>query len=127
MRCAVSDPAGIAAATVRAHMLLAEGHQPLVMTPGDLRTLLARYQRRLQELADAVEPVTPVRGPDSDRAAGVLFSLRAQMQRRLRDLPHGHPSSPYDEDGSPKPPVLRLQDLDLPEPGEDGSSAGTWP
>jgi hypothetical protein len=33
-------------------MLLAEHHQPITMTPGDLRHLLARYQRRLVELVD---------------------------------------------------------------------------
>jgi len=136
----VSDPAGTAAAAVQAHMLLAEGHQPLTMTPGDLRTLLARYQRRLQELADAVEPVTAVEGADADRDPGLLFTLRAHrpgdyyikvgdrtdvsdpearsardMQSRLTDLPHGHPSSPYNEDGTRKPPVLRLHDIGLPD------------
>ena len=34
--------------------LLAERHQPITMTPGDLRALLARYQRRLHELLDAL-------------------------------------------------------------------------
>jgi hypothetical protein len=139
----VSDPAGIAAAAARAHMLLAEGHQPLTMTPGDLRALLARYQRRLQELADAVEPVTSVEGAVADQDEGLLFSLRAHrpgdyyikvcepdgvekpgstrdMRGRLTDLPSGHPSSPYNEDGSRKPPVLRLQDIELAEPEEDG-------
>ncbi len=37
-----------------ARELLAEHHQPLSMTPGDLRALLARYQRRLHELLDAL-------------------------------------------------------------------------
>jgi hypothetical protein len=112
----VSDPAGIAAAAVRAHMLLAEGHQPLTMTPGDLRALLSRYRHRLQELADAVEPVTAVDNPKP----GSTPALRT----RLKDLPHGHPSSPYNEDGSRKPPVLRLQDIDLSEP-EDGPQLPT--
>ena len=39
---------------VRARELLAEHHQPMTMTPGDLRALLARYQRRLHELLDAL-------------------------------------------------------------------------
>lgn len=43
------DPRVIAATE-----LLAEHHQPITMTPGDLRALLARYQRRLHELVDAV-------------------------------------------------------------------------
>lgn len=37
-----------------AHELLAEHHQPAAMSPGDLRALLARYQRRLHGLLDAV-------------------------------------------------------------------------
>jgi hypothetical protein len=109
------------------------------MTPGDLRALLARYQLRLQELADAVEPVTAVQNAEADPDPGVLFSLRAHrpgdyyikvsegssddpqpgsaddMRRRLRDLPHGHPSSPYNEDGSRRPPVVRLRDVTCPE------------
>ena len=107
----MSDPAGIVTAAVRAHMLLAEGHQPLTMTPGDLRTLLARYQRRLQELADAVEPITAADGRDEDRDAGMPGSAD-DLRNRLRDLPPGHPSSPYHEDGSRRPPVFRLRDLE---------------
>ena len=45
----VGDPRVIAAAE-----LLAERHQPITMTPGDMRALLARYQRRLHELLDAL-------------------------------------------------------------------------
>lgn len=187
----MSDPAATAAAAVRAHTLLAEGHRPLTMTPGDLRALLARYQLRLQELADAVEPVTAVQGAEADPDPGVLFSLRAHrpgdyyikvsegsgaasadvcnsmerpvridrpqmpdaendltdpqpgsdelqpgsddpqlgsahdMRSRLRGLPHGHPSSPYNEDGSRRPPVPRLRDVDLPEAEVDRSSTAS--
>ena len=42
---------------LRARELLAEHHQPVTMTPGDLRALLARYERRLHELLDAVGQV----------------------------------------------------------------------
>lgn len=56
----MTDLIHVAAAAARAHALLAEDHQPLTMTPGDLRALLRRYQHRLQELADAAEPVTAV-------------------------------------------------------------------
>jgi hypothetical protein len=110
------------------------------MTPGDLRPLLARYQRRLQELADAVEPVTAAQGTEADPKPGSDESQRSSddpqpgsahdMRRRLRDLPHGHPSSPYNEDGSRRPPVVRLRDVDLPEAEKDRSSAvngGTQP
>jgi hypothetical protein len=48
----------------RARLLLAERHEPLVMTPGDVRKLLARTQRCLAELADACEHVTAVSGQD---------------------------------------------------------------
>jgi hypothetical protein len=37
---------------VRARELLAEDHQPMTMTPGDLRALLARYRRRVVELLE---------------------------------------------------------------------------
>ena len=57
------------AAAARAHDLLAESHEPLVVTPGDVRALLARTQRRLAELADAVEPETPAENLDPDAAA----------------------------------------------------------
>jgi hypothetical protein len=60
----MSDPVRVAVAAARAHDLLAEDHQPLTMTPGDVRALLARTQRRLQELADAVDPVTAAENPD---------------------------------------------------------------
>lgn len=52
----MNDPERVAVAAARAYALLAEYHQPLLMTPGDLRTLLGRYQRRLHDLAEAVLP-----------------------------------------------------------------------
>jgi hypothetical protein len=48
-----ADPAGDPR-IVRARELLAERHQPITMTPGDLRALIDRYQRRLHELLDAI-------------------------------------------------------------------------
>jgi hypothetical protein len=65
----MSDPTRIAVAVARAQDLLAESHQPLLMTPGAVRALLARTQRRMSELADAVEPVTAVQVADEDDAA----------------------------------------------------------
>ena len=47
------DPAGDPR-IVRARELLAERHQPVTMTPGDLRTLLARFQRRVVELLEVI-------------------------------------------------------------------------
>jgi hypothetical protein len=59
----------IALAAVRAHRLLAERHEPLVMTPGDLRLLLGRYQQALGELAEATQPYAPMQAdPDPDTA-----------------------------------------------------------
>lgn len=39
----------------RARILLAEQHEPLTMTPGDLRGLLARYQRAAAGLVDVID------------------------------------------------------------------------
>lgn len=39
---------------IRARELLAEHHQPLVMSPGDVRHLLARFQRRTAGLLDYI-------------------------------------------------------------------------
>jgi hypothetical protein len=77
----MSDPVRVAVAAARAHDLLAESHEPLVMTPGDVRKLLARYQRRLQELADAVEPVTALEDPD----AAALADARRILEHRPPD------------------------------------------
>jgi predicted ABC-type ATPase len=46
---------------------------------------------------------------------------------RLTDLPRGHPSSPYNDDGSRKPPVVRLKDIELPESDETGLPATDRP
>jgi hypothetical protein len=43
----------------------------------------------------------------------------AELLQRLDRLPDGHPSSPYHDDGSRKPPVMRLRDLELPLPDEE--------
>jgi hypothetical protein len=60
---ALPEPMSVAQiAAVRACALLAERHQPLTMTPGDLRTLLGRYQRRLHDLAEAVLPAAATAG-----------------------------------------------------------------
>jgi hypothetical protein len=46
------------------------------------------------------------------------------LGRRLERLPHGHPSSPYHDDGTPKPPLVRLKNLELPLPGEEREPNG---
>src|SRR5215831_19383086 len=44
--------------------------------------------------------------------------IRAELQERMERLPPGHPSSPYNDDGSPKPPLPDLSDYELPIPGD---------
>jgi len=46
------------------------------------------------------------------------------LGRRLERLPHGHPSSPYHDDGTRKPPLVRLKNLELPLPGEEREPNG---
>jgi hypothetical protein len=52
----------------------------------------------------------------------------ADLRRRMERLPPGHPSSPYNDDMTPKPPVARLKNLELPlrgiEQSSNGASAG---
>jgi hypothetical protein len=48
----------------------------------------------------------------------------ADLRERLKYLPHGHPSSPYHDDGTPKSPDARLENLELPLPGEARESNG---
>jgi hypothetical protein len=49
-----SVPAGDVRVT-RARALIAERHEPLTMTPGDLRTLLACFQRRMTGLLEVID------------------------------------------------------------------------
>jgi hypothetical protein len=48
---------------------------------------------------------------------------QADLRYRLEQLPVGHPSSPYNDDGTRKPPVPRLRQLELPLERDSGS----WP
>jgi hypothetical protein len=64
-------------AAVRACALLAAQHEPLVMTPGALRTLLGRYQRRLHDLAEAVLPTAAM----ADDTAGSREASAAFLDR----------------------------------------------
>jgi len=47
-----------------------------------------------------------------------LDPIRAELQGRMERLPPGHPSSPYNDDGSRKPPLPDLSDYELPIPGD---------
>jgi len=52
-----------------ARELMAEHHQPITMTPGDVRHLLARFQRRVHELLELLdELVIFPRNPAAERA-----------------------------------------------------------
>ena len=53
----------------------------------------------------------PVRPRESD-------PIKAELRERMERLPPGHPSSPYNDDGSPKPPLPDLSDYELPIPGD---------
>jgi hypothetical protein len=46
---------------------------------------------------------------------------QADLAARLERLPVGHPSSPYHDDGSRKPPPLDLSEYELPLPDEPDS------
>ena len=51
------------------------------MTPGELRTLLGRYQRRLHDLAEAMLPPTAA-ADDAGASSPALADLRADWQDR---------------------------------------------
>ena len=65
-----------------ARTLLAEHHQPLTMTPGDVRNLLARFQRRVAELLEVIDnpPITAV------TTAGGAALTRTDVPAVLRAL-----------------------------------------
>jgi hypothetical protein len=54
----------------------------------------------------------------AERLASVesLVGNREQLRGRLLSLEPGHPSSPWDERGELRPPVLRLTDIERPAP-----------
>jgi hypothetical protein len=65
-----------------------------------------------QQASDAVRP------RESD-------SVEADLQERMERLPPGHPSSPYNEDGSRKPPAPDPFQNDSPIPGDPDYSPDT--
>jgi predicted ABC-type ATPase len=62
-------------------------------------------------LTDSQPPPDPVRPRESDR---VDAGLRDRMER----LPPGHPSSPYNDDGTHRPPEPDQSDREYPIPGD---------
>src|ERR1022692_3119656 len=64
-------------------------------------------------------------GADSPGAADrPAHGSTADLRQRLERLPQGHPSSPYHDDGTSKPPLVRLKNLELPLPGEEREPNG---
>jgi hypothetical protein len=54
---------------------------------------------------------------------GAVETASSDLAQRMERLPPGHPSSPYDEDGTRKPPVTRPADRELPLPDEPAPDA----
>lgn len=83
-------------------------HAPAIPVTGDTPALPARPPSRpdlsRQRLAERLE-----------RAENPVTS-RTQLRERLNNLEPGHPSSPWDEDGTLRPPAPRLADLERPDP-----------
>jgi hypothetical protein len=71
---------------------------------------------KLADMPPGTDPVSR-REPDP---VGLRESdpIRAELRERLERLPPGHPSSPYNDDGSRKPPLPDLSDYELPIPGD---------
>lgn len=63
----------------------------------------------------------------ADRLERVEYpaSNRSELRDRLKDLPPGHPSSPWEEDGAPRPPAPRLADLERLDPPLDDAAYAT--
>lgn len=64
-------------------------------------------------LADELPRADPVRPRESE-------SVEAGLRERMERLPPGHPSSPYDDNGTRKPPPPDPADYELPIPGDPG-------
>ena len=66
------------------------------------------------------------RGADPPRTPGRSAEGSAEDLRGRQDrLPPGHPSSRLSDDGTPKPPLVPLKNLELPEPGDEREPNGT--
>jgi hypothetical protein len=79
---------------------------------------------QLANMPPDVDPVSPrVPDPVSPRVPDPVGPresdrIRAELLERMERLPPGHPSSPYNDDGSRKPPLPDLSDYELPIPGD---------
>jgi hypothetical protein len=77
MTC-TEDP--ITEAQQRALSLLSEHHEPLSMSPGEVRQLLGRYRRGLSELTKAIGPPASSDHSISASDATSLWQLRVQWE-----------------------------------------------
>ncbi|MGO9083308.1 MAG: hypothetical protein ACLQDY_30505 [Streptosporangiaceae bacterium] len=110
----LADPAD-PAATVASVPRQDPPEQPPPAMAGDQRAA-DRRGRRAYDQPGWYEPADrPPRGSPAD------------LRRRLDMLPFGHPSSPYDDDGSRKAPPHSLRHLELPLPADDRDSEGSRP
>lgn len=75
--------------------------------------VMAGPQDRLADQQTSPDQVRP-RAPDS---------VNPELVKRMERLPHGHPSSPYNADGTGKPPVPNPFANDYPIPGDPGYRA----
>src|ERR1022692_242992 len=91
----------------------------------------------LPAIAAPSMPAGCLRCRHSERRTGGDVSVAGQQDRplafkkanddltqRMERLPPGHPSSPYNDDGTRKPPVARSADRELPLPDEQAADAG---
>jgi hypothetical protein len=66
-----------------------------------------------------------VPGTDSPRSSDRPTKGSAEdLEQRQNGLPHGHPSSRFNDDGTPKPALVPLMSLELPEQGEEREHNG---
>ena len=63
------------------------------------------------QLSERVQSPESVRPRESDR-------VHAELQERMERLPPGHPSSPYNDDGSRRPPEPDQSGREYPIPGD---------
>src|SRR5450631_3470649 len=91
----------------------------------------------LPAIAVPLVPAGCLRCRHSERRTGGDVSVAGQQDRplavkkatgdltqRMERLPPGHPSSPYNDDGTRKPPVARPADRELPLPDEQPADGG---
>src|SRR5215831_15849207 len=109
---------------------------------GPFPGLLRRLRHRM------AEPITRYDGAVTERAEGGLMAapkdrtaeheqtpdsvrtresdpIGAELRKRMERLPPGHPSSPYNDDGSRKPPVPDPFEHDYPLPSDPDYRPGT--